>query len=94
MADPLPITPSVTRLYERCRSLDIAGEIEVELILAVNLAIELDRINSTPGQTGASPLYGQIRPLLDRVRDHIAAAAKKTDGKDAYEQFLEDVRGG
>lgn len=94
MAEPLPITPSVTRLYERCRELDIAGEIEVELILAVNLAIELDRINTSPGETGASPLYGQIRPLLDRVRDHIAAAAKKTDGKDAYEQFVEEMRNG
>ncbi|MDE0718663.1 MAG: hypothetical protein OXH64_12085 [Rhodospirillaceae bacterium] len=94
MADPLPITPAVTRMYERCRELGIAGAIEVELILAVDVAIELDRINSTDGETGASPLYSQMRHLLDRIRNHMDLAAKAGGEKSAYEQFLDDVRGG
>ena len=88
----LPVAPAVNRLREFCIAKEIDGKIEIELILIVNLAIEIDRINSDPNAAGASPLYGQLRHYLDGIREHVDKTLPEGEDGDAFTEFLDKIK--
>ena len=81
------LTPTVDRLIKRCKKNKIFDELEVELTLASNIALQIDQSDEP-----SAHLSQQLRLLIAQIRRDADKAGKDKD-KDDLDEFLNDLRG-